>query len=121
VDQEQRSHLTAGLLLIGIGLVFFFGQLHWPFAHVFRIGLLWPLILLAIGIGKLMQPVNEKHPGARGAGGWLVFIAVLFLLNNYDVLPISRAWPLFVVAAGVTMITHRSYTRRAGEEGRSDV
>jgi hypothetical protein len=113
VEDRQRSNLTAGLILVALGLVFLFGQLDWRFAHNFQLHELWPIFPIVIGITKLMQPADPRAPGRRGSGGWFIFVGVIFLLHNYNVLPIHKSWPLFIVAAGVTLLTHRHADRPA--------
>jgi hypothetical protein len=41
---------------------------------------------------------------------------VIFLLHNYDVLPLDKSWPLFIVAGGVTLLVHR-HAERPGDAG----
>jgi hypothetical protein len=116
VDDKQRSNMTAGLILIALGLVFLFGQLDWRFADAFRLHELWPIFPIVIGMVKILQPPDPRSPGRRGGGGWLVFVGVIFLLHNYDVLPLDKSWPLFIVAGGVTLLVHR-HAERPGDAG----
>lgn len=111
MEDKQRTNMTAGLLLIALGLVFLFGRMNWAYADLFVLHKLWPLFLLVIGVAKLTQAPDVRRPGARGSGGWLVFIAVMFLLHNYNVMPLSSSWPLFIVATGITMLVHRNEDR----------
>lgn len=121
---RERPHggaLMAGLILIGVGtcfLLYNFGLIDFEFPWRW-----WPLILVAIGAGKLVTAGDSDE--VRG-GAWLVLIGGWLLLNVQGWFGLSwhNSWPLMIVAAGL-MIAWKawsgggSYRRRhRGEAGR---
>jgi hypothetical protein len=96
------------VLVIAIGLLLLAGQLDvgWHFSR------LWPIVLIVIGLGRYL---GTGEDGRRGNGFWLLFVGGLFLLNNFRVLRLHDSWPLFIVAAGVSIILgHERDRRRRG-------
>jgi hypothetical protein len=97
VDSKQVSQATTGLIIVVVGLVLLGGQ--------FRMGLdfgrLWPLVLIVIGMGRFLTTTPD---GRRGNGAWLLLIGALFLLNNFRILGLGDSWPLFIVAAGLSIM-----------------
>ena len=80
--------IVAGLLLLGHNLGYFTIQVSYR---------LWPLILVALGLVKLV----EKGP-LSGGGHWLVFLGLFLLagfLEREDL--IERWWPLAVIWFGL--------------------
>jgi predicted membrane protein len=61
---------------------------------------LWPLILIAVGLARILESVRSGFPLS---GGILVFVGVAFLLHNLEVVRLKQIWPLilFVVGAGI--------------------
>lgn len=111
MDRRQRGQVTAGAILIGLGLIFLAAQTN---VHVFGLHRLWPVILLVIGAIKFIIPDEDpRKGGGRTGGAWLIFVAVVFLMNNYGVMSIAQSWPLFIVAGGVSILLSRP--RRTGE------
>jgi LiaF transmembrane domain len=98
LDRKQASQVTTGALMVALGLLLLADRLGagpgWDF------GRLWPVILLALGVARLLVPRDD---GSRG-GLWLIFLGVLFLLNNYRVMTLDQSWPLFIVVAGLAIL-----------------
>jgi hypothetical protein len=99
VDRNRTSQVTAGVLLIALGLVFLGQRL--DLITGLDISRLWPVILLVIGVGKFFGPRIEGQPRS---GMWLMFLGTLFLAHTYRILTIDRSWPLFIVAGGVSIL-----------------
>jgi predicted membrane protein len=98
---RNASRLFAGLVIIVLGAVALldnFGVLR--IGNVWR---LWPLILVAIGISKILRP--QGSPG-RFAGSLLSIVGLWLLLENLGVWPYSLGdlWPLIVVAIGAFLV-----------------
>lgn len=109
VERNQASQVAAGVLLIGLGLVFLSKQL--GLIHGVDISLLWPLILIVIGAGKFFGPRAEGQPRS---GAWLLFLGGLFLMHTFRIMTLDRSWPLFIVAGGVSiMLGSRARAARA--------
>lgn len=97
------GRLAVGLAILAFGL-FLFAEtmgwlppdLHWSWGW-------WPLILVAIGLGRLL--------GGRGrrdvqGGLWLIF-AGLWLVANFEHLfglTWQNSWPLMVIAGGAMLV-----------------
>ena len=98
MDKNQGSQITAGLMLIVLGLIFLGARIDLPGVDISR---LWPLVLLVIGAGKFFGARDENQP--RG-GLWLMFLGSLFLAHTFRVMTLDRSWPLFIVAGGVSIL-----------------
>ena len=99
MDRTQMSQITAGVLLIGLGLVFL-GQRLELMSGV-DVARLWPLILVLIGAGKFFGSRAEGQPRA---GVWLMFLGGLFLAHTFRIMTLDRSWPLFIVAGGLSIL-----------------
>jgi Domain of unknown function (DUF5668) len=99
VDRKQASQVTAGLLLVALGLLFLGQRLN--LISGLDISRMWPLILIVVGVGKFFGPRADGEP--RG-GVWLMFLGSLFLAHTFRVLTLDRSWPLFIVAGGVSIL-----------------
>ena len=99
MDRSQTAHITAGLLLIMLGLLFLGKRL--DLIHGLDLSRLWPVILLIIGAGKFFGPRDDNQPRS---GVWLMFLGSLFLAHTFRVMTLDRSWPLFIVAGGVSIL-----------------
>ena len=93
------GRLIAGGLLILLGLVFTLDNL-----GVLDAGDVldyWPLILIAIGLMKVLQP---QHEGQRTLGYVLVAVGVFFLLQILVFRYIRVAWPFVLVVVGGLLV-----------------
>lgn len=106
MDSKQASQVTTGMIVLAIGLMLLASQLDVGWAWDF--GRLWPVVFLVLGAGRFLSSDGE----GRGSGAWFLFLGAIFLLHTFRVLPLGQSWPLFVVAAGVSMIFGRA--RRGG-------
>ena len=97
MDSKQKSQLTTGLIVITVGLVFLGGQLNMGL----DVGKLWPLVFVFLGVGRILS-----QPGWAGVrnSAWFMFLAAIFLLNNFRILGLGDTWPLFIVAGGLSII-----------------
>ena len=55
--------LTFGLVFAGLGLLFLFGQAD----QALRLRWVWPLLLLALGVGVLLDVARTRHRPDPGA------------------------------------------------------
>jgi hypothetical protein len=94
----NKREAMAGVLLIGVGAVVLAGNLN--LGPDLSIGRLWPLILIALGAGRILFPDG----GSRISGLPLVLVGSIFLAHNYRVIHLQQSWPLFIVAAGISIL-----------------
>jgi hypothetical protein len=97
---RERSNIGTGIVLITLGLIFLADRQ--GYAHF---GQWWPLLMIVGGLSTMVfsqgEGADRRECRSRFSGLWLVFVGVLFLLHQNDVLRIGQSWPLFIVAAGV--------------------
>jgi hypothetical protein len=119
----RRGGLFPGVLLILIGLTFFFFTLHlrvpvpplqdgvdWP-----DMAFLWPIFVLDAGLAFLVQWLAQPaNRGARNVSLVTLLVGLIALAINFSAndlfRQIGRLWPLLLVAAGVQMLL--GYFRR---------
>jgi LiaF transmembrane domain len=90
----------AGPALILVGLLMLLGQMGMP---VF--GVLWPLLLLAIGVGMILRyRQGGEDSGLVFSGVLLVLLTILLLGARTGVLHLSHHWPAFLAAVGVSFL-----------------
>src|SRR5262249_7805367 len=77
---SRLKHVAAGLIVMGIGVIFLLGNL--GFVDVHRVVSFWPVILIIFGAVKI---VESRHRG-RAAGIFWVLIGFLFLLGSLGII-----------------------------------
>lgn len=103
---QYTSQLIWGGILLILGTALLLNNL-----DIFYIGPVWrywPLILVAIGIGKL---VTGETPRQRGGGIWLIFLGAWFYISIFRVLGFGfhDSWPILLVGIGVSMVAKSLY------------
>ena len=101
MERQQAKQIMAGLILMAIGFVFLGRRL--DIVPVVDLHRLWPVFLVLAGAVRLT--VRRKDGGRSGYG--LVLIGGIFLLHTYRIWSIQQSWPLFIVAAGLTLIAEQ--------------
>lgn len=95
--KEKRHVLTGGLMLIALGVLLF---LHHTSTYSFD--QTWPILLVVIAVGVLLQRV-------RDLGGWIIgLVGCFFLVRdlwqvNVRVLT-AYALPAFLVLLGIVVV-----------------
>ena len=107
----KKNDMVGGLILIVVGLIFLAGNFDWGLDINF--GRMWPLILVVLGLAKVVFPEGES----RLCGLPLLVVGGVFLAHNYDVMRINQSWPLFIVAAGISILAG-SWSSAPAKEGR---
>jgi len=77
VGLRTNSGLVPGLILVGIGALFFLNNLHIIYIREWLA--YWPVILIAVGVVKL---VDSTFTGGRVAGGVLLGLGAIFLAHR---------------------------------------
>ncbi|MCX7816506.1 MAG: DUF5668 domain-containing protein [Syntrophales bacterium] len=69
--REKFNIITGGMILITLGVLIILNNTHiWSFGHS------WPVLLIIIAIGVLIQHVKD-------IGGWIIlFVGFIFLLTE---------------------------------------
>ena len=110
ISPRMRGKLVTGLLLVLVGAMLLADNLDLieiDFRNL--IATYWPLVLVVIGIGHMVDR-KTRSGMVFFAGGVLLQLAVLGLLDRWT---LRRWWPVLLVAVGVTMVL-RSYRRSGG-------
>ena len=102
-SREKRHILTGGMILITVGILIILNKI-----TAFGFNRSWPILLIVIGIGTLVQRV-------RDLGGWfLVAAGVIFLLiynGQMDIQIISTyILPGLLIVIGINIL--RKYFRK---------
>jgi hypothetical protein len=116
-----RRFPSGAIWLIVLGLFFMAGNV--PFFHVLHGRLLMPILLIAVGVWLFVSRMTSTGHGIENDGTpyyhwrltraingamWVVITGVIWLLASLNILPWSRSWPIYLIAAGVMMFFKRS-------------
>ena len=105
MNDERSIHvgrLTSGLILVVLGGLFLFSELGILDAE--PLARYWPLVLIALGSAKLLQP--GKPARGRSSGAWLLAVGIWCLINTLELFGLTwgTSWPLFLVFVGGAMV-----------------
>jgi hypothetical protein len=97
----SAGRTVAGLFLLAIGALMLAGNLGLDVPR--RIWSYWPFLLLALGLVKLLWP---GAPDDRRSGFWLVVVGLYGWINLWHLFGLDwgSSWPIFLIAAGVTIL-----------------
>ena len=119
MNGNRPSHISfrliLGLVAIAVGTALVLENLHMlPTEQVFR---WWPLILLALALGKFLDRGFIWSTG----GHILLWVGVLGLLGElgHDEI-IHRWWPMILIYFG-TLVAVRSFIPRPPKRGKSEI
>ena len=95
--RRPRRHLGTGLFLILLGVLLALDQ--WGQVPFHGLGHYWPLILIAFGLGRMVDR-GPLHAGAH----WILLVGLYFELerNGHSEF-VHRFWPLGLVWIGLIM------------------
>lgn len=99
--RDARGSVTIGLFMIVAGVVLVLD--HLGLVQIGSLGSWWPLLVVAIGLGKIVSPVPERDL-AEGVmlmllGGWF-----LSVVHHWMGLTWRNSWPLIFVAVGAKTV-----------------
>ena len=101
--QGRTGGVVAGGILVGLGILFLVRdqiRIDW--------GLIWPFALIIPGAWLLGTAFfSRDQVSRRGAfigGGILLFLGIVFLVQNYLSLDWSKIWPFFLIIPGVGLL-----------------
>ncbi len=71
----------------------------------------WPIILILIGLGQVLQPQESRQ---IAAGGFLIILGVAFMLNNLDIIDFDfrMIWPLILIFVGYSILRKNTWLGR---------
>lgn len=100
-SQNLEGTLVSGLIIVAIGVLLLLAQ--FGFFNLSAIWRLWPLILVAVGAGKI---INSSANSERWWGLFLIGFGGLLLLHEFGFTRygIFQLWPLLIVGGGVSMM-----------------
>jgi hypothetical protein len=97
---SKRHVLIGGLILITLGVLIYLSK-----AGYYSFGQTWPILIIVIGIGTIIQRV-------RDFGGWFITVAgVIFLVNEFYGFELSKysqyILPAILILLGIFIIIRR--------------
>jgi predicted membrane protein len=104
--REKRNILTRGMILITLGILIILGKM-----NVWNFGQSWPLLLIVIAMGTLIQRATDL-------GGWIIgCVGLIFLISeNMGVKIYAIATfllPLLLILVGINVLA--KYFRKNGD------
>jgi hypothetical protein len=95
--KEKRNIFTGGMILITLGVLILLHNV-----NIYSIAKSWPILLIVISIGTLMQRLKDF-------GGWFIGVAGLIFLfvNNwgYDLHSVAiYLVPLLLILSGISIL-----------------
>lgn len=102
----RRGGITAGVVLIVLGVLFLFGR-YAPWGYFFR---LWPLVIVIAGLFEIFTPRREPVIKRVFSGIGSVVAGAILLCNSFGViewsvwLNVLSLWPLLIVALGIELL-----------------
>lgn len=118
MTQEQMRRfgpgVILGIVLVAAGALFFLDNLN-IVQFEFSIWKLWPLILVAVGLHKMLEPAPMRKPLF---GLFMIALGVLFLLDQFGhiVFDFDYIWPLLIILAGIHIIKDHVYGRKCHDD-----
>ena len=106
MPNRSRDRLFWGLLLVGLGLLFMFGNLGVLAGSVFAY---WPVLVLIAGLWLLVRGLR-RGDGALLGGTLLLGLGTFWLLLNLHVIGDNLFLPILLIALGLGLLL-RSFRR----------
>jgi hypothetical protein len=104
--QRLHSQLGVGIFLLIIGIILLLDN--FDLLHVGSIWRYWPAIIIAIGLGKLLdaQLVREYQKAC-----WMLFLGSWLFISELHVFGMSygNSWPILLIGIGVGMLWKSFY------------
>ena len=92
-SHSPLKHVAAGLILMGIGVIFLLGNMGYIDIH--KAITFWPGILIILGAVKIV----ESRDHGRNSGIFWVVIGLLFLLGSLGIIRLTfhEIWPVLLI------------------------
>ena len=116
--ERGDGRIMIGVLIVIAGVLAFLSNIE--VIHNFNLWDYWPVILIAIGIGRFFRPFTGGSMYVEG----LIWIAIgsVLLLDNLNLFEFSigKYWPLLLVLLGAMIILH-SFSASRSTSGLSNM
>ena len=109
IERKSYGRLGAGIFLVIAGMVLM--AAHFDIFHTVPFWSFWPVILLAIGIGRLADAQNG-HEYRKAF--WMLFLGSWFLTCELHLFGLwyHNAWPILLIGVGIGMLWKSVYPAR---------
>lgn len=103
MTQENRGRIIGAVILIALGLFFLTLQIFPGLRDVFNMQMVWPLIIVGIGVLLLLGALLTWTPGMMVGATFMIGLGGLLFWQNAtgNWASWAYAWTLFAVFAGV--------------------
>ena len=98
----MSPHLIIGLAVMAWGLLLTLDN--FGIVDADRYWKLWPLILVAVGLVRLLESARTGGSLFALSGGLLTFVGLALLLHNLELVRFQQIWPLIVLAFGGSLV-----------------
>jgi len=107
-SHSRLKHVAAGLILMGIGVIFLLGNM--GYLDVREVFAFWPVILIIFGAVKIAESRDHGHT----AGIFLVVMGLLFLLGSFGIVRMTfhELWPILLIGIGALTLWRAVLVRR---------
>jgi TM2 domain-containing membrane protein YozV len=116
---SYRRFPSGAIWLIALGLFFLLGNSF----HILRGRFFGPTLLIGFGVWLFVHMMLNTGCDAENTGQlsrwrlaravhssfWIILTGVIWLLDVLGILPWSRSWPIYLIAAGVMLLVNRSF------------
>jgi predicted membrane protein len=105
--RNKRSILTGGMILIGLGILIILSKMGvWAFSQS------WPVLLIIIALGTLIQRVQDLGGWIIGSVGMIFLISESFEVKIYAIA--TFLLPVLLILVGVNVLI--KYFRKRTED-----
>ncbi len=107
-SHSPLKHVAAGLILMGIGVIFLLGNM--GYLDVRQVFAFWPVILIIFGAVKIVESRGHSHT----VGIFWVIIGLLLLLGSFGIIRMTfrELWPILLIGIGALMLWRAAFVRR---------
>jgi hypothetical protein len=106
IKRYSYGHLGVGLFLLIAGIVLMLDNL--DIFYVDSVWHYWPLIIIAIGLGKLL---DAQFAWEYRKASWMLFIGGWLLVSELHLFGLSyhNSWPILLIGVGIGMLWKSAY------------
>jgi hypothetical protein len=107
--RRSAGRLVFGLIVLVVGVLLLAGNLGFDVPR--RVWTYWPLVLVGLGLIRLLWPGS---PDERRSGVGLLVAGIYCSISEWHLFGLhwGSAWPVFLIAAGLSMLLRGPRRRR---------